>query len=239
MTFSQSDYDIRCEWGIQGIQTLAVHCDALIIVDVLSFSTAVTIAVENGGIVFPYRWKDDSRVTFAEQHQATLAGPRKQGGYSLSPASLTAVQTGQRLVLPSPNGSTLSLATGDTPTYAGCLRNAKAVAEAAQTHGNRVGVVPCGERWRADESLRPALEDLIGAGAIIHYLLGQKSIEAQAAEWVYQQAVNHLYENVINTSSGKELQTAGYENDVKLACELNQTTIAPRLIDGAYQTKQS
>ena len=38
---------------------------------------------------------------------------------------------------------------------------------------------PCGERWMADSSLRPAFEDLVGAGAIIRHLWGTTSPEAR------------------------------------------------------------
>lgn len=133
--FSQADFDIRCEWGLHGAKTLSQCCDAVIIVDILSFTTAVTIAVSQGGVVFPYPWRDDSREAFAISKNALLAGPRDSGSYSLSPASLTSVQSGERIVLPSPNGSTISLVTGETPTYAGCFRNAHAVAKAVEKQG--------------------------------------------------------------------------------------------------------
>ncbi len=123
MFYSQKEFNIRCEWGLHGAEVLATHCDVIIIVDILSFTTAVTIAINNGGIVFPYRWKDDSRIAFAKEKNAILAGSRKAESYSLSPSSLKIVQDGERLVLPSPNGSTISLSTGDVPTLAGCLRN--------------------------------------------------------------------------------------------------------------------
>lgn len=234
MIFDQNEFDIRCEWGLHGAEILAPICDAIVVVDVLSFTTAVSVAVNRGGVVFPYRWKDDSRIEFARKMNAILAGPRDSGSYSLSPLSLSSVQAGERIVLPSPNGSTISLATGDTPTYAGCLRNAKAVAKAAMMHGPRIGVVPCGERWQNDASLRPALEDLIGAGAVIAELNGSRSPEASAAVWAFQNAASSLRKIIETCSSGKELIERGHREDVAIACDLNSDNLAPGLVDRSY-----
>ena len=238
MIFNQQEYDIRCEWGLHGAQILAPICDAIVIVDVLSFTTAVSVAVNRGGVVFPYRWKDDSRIAYANEKNAILAGPRSSGSYSLSPLSLSTVQSGQRIVLPSPNGSTISLSTGDTPTYAGCLRNARAVAKAAMTHGHKIGVVPCGERWESDVSLRIAFEDLIGAGAVISELAGSLSPEASAAVWAYRGVGGSLLDAIQRCSSGKELIARNHSEDVKISCQLNADNIAPFLIDGAYQVAE-
>ncbi|MFZ5953240.1 MAG: 2-phosphosulfolactate phosphatase [Candidatus Rifleibacteriota bacterium] len=234
MIFDQQEFDIRCEWGLHGAEILAPLCDAVVVVDVLSFTTAVSVVVNRGGVVFPYRWKDDSRMDFARKMNAILAGPRGSGSYSLSPLSLLSVQAGERIVLPSPNGSTISLATGDTPTYAGCLRNAKAVAKAVMKHGRRIGVVPCGERWQTDASLRPALEDLIGAGAVIAELNGSRSPEASAAVWAFQGAAGSLQEVLENCSSGKELIERGHRGDIAITCDLNSDNLAPELVDLSY-----
>ena len=174
MFADQREFDIRCEWGSAGISALLPHCDAIIIVDVLSFSTCVDIAVGNGAVVYPYRWRDESAADYARSRDAVLANTRRSfTGFSLSPTSLLRIEEGTRLVLPSPNGAALSLATGHVPTFAGCLRNARAAAHAAQTIGARIGVVPAGERW-SDNSSRFAVEDLIGAGAIIDCLPGRR-----------------------------------------------------------------
>ena len=73
MRLDQSEYDLRCEWSMRGLLALAPSSDAVVIVDILSFSTAVDIAVSNGACVFPYRWKDDSAARFARDGQAHLA----------------------------------------------------------------------------------------------------------------------------------------------------------------------
>src|SRR5215217_860575 len=127
--FNQGFSAVRYEWGAYGISTLGPDSDVIIIVDVLSFSTCVDVAVGNGALVYPYRSHDQSAQLFATERQALLAQSRwsESTGYSLSPASLRAIPPGTRLVLPSPNGTNLSGATGTIPTIAGCLRNARAV----------------------------------------------------------------------------------------------------------------
>jgi 2-phosphosulfolactate phosphatase len=127
MWFDQSEYDVRCEWGERAVDILSPIVDVVVLVDVLSFTMCVDIATSRGGIVYPYRWKDASAPEFARTMRATLAGPRGNN-LSLSPASLRQATPGMRVVLPSPNGAALSCLTGSTPTFAGCLRNAEAVA---------------------------------------------------------------------------------------------------------------
>ncbi len=162
---------------------------------------------------------------------------RTTDAYSLSPASLLDIPADTRLVLPSPNGATLTLATGNVPTFAGCLRNARAVAEAAREVGRRIGIIPAGERWPGD-TLRPAIEDLIGAGAIIHHLIydfgAYPSPEAEAAEAVYAHFWDELYSCLDACGSGKELVGRGFSDDIRLAADLDVSECAPRLVDGAY-----
>lgn len=233
MKFDQAQFDIRCEWGKQGVFQLAPISDVVIIVDVLSFSTCVDIATGRGAIVFPYQWRDASAQAFADSKGAELATKRGSGQYSLSPPSLLTLPQKTRLVLPSPNGSSLSLATAETPTIAGCLRNFRAVANAARDYGRNIAIIPAGERW-SDGSLRPSLEDWIGAGAIISCLEGTLSPEAQLAVSTYQSLQQNLETLVKQCGSGQELIEQGYEQDVDLALQLNVSDCVPTLIEGAY-----
>jgi 2-phosphosulfolactate phosphatase len=239
----QHEYSVRCEWGLQGIQALAPISDVIIIVDVLSFCTCVDIVADNGASVYPYRSHDDSAQAYADSLGAVLASRhRSAGAYSLSPASLVDIPAGTRLVLPSLNGATLTLATGDVPTFAGCLRNARAVAEAARKVGRRIAVVPAGERWPGD-TLRPAIEDLIGAGAIISHLVeelgGNPSPEAEAAIAVYGHFWDQLEWGIETCSSGRELVSKGFTDDIGYAAELDVSECAPRLVDGAYVCRKT
>ncbi|PSB20122.1 hypothetical protein C7B65_08695 [Phormidesmis priestleyi ULC007] len=234
MIFDQSEFEIRCEWGEQGVAQLAPISDVVIIIDVLSFSTCVEIANSRGAIVFPYLWKDHSAQDFATSINAELADRRNSGSrYELSPASLAQVANNTRLVLPSPNGSTLSLKTGKTPTLAGCLRNSRAIAATATTYGKRISVIPAGEKWQ-DGSLRPSFEDWVGAGAILSHLKGNLSPEAQAAIAAYQTAQSNLKSLLKRCSSGKELIEKRFEQDVDLATELEVSDCVPTLVNSAY-----
>jgi 2-phosphosulfolactate phosphatase len=235
MIFDQHEFEIRCEWGAHGVAVLAPISDAVIIVDVLSFSTSVDIAVQRGAVVFPCRWRDDRAEEFAASVGAELADPKRSSSrYTLSPESLIHIQPGTRIMLPSPNGSTLSLAAEPAPVLAGCLRNAQAVALAARRFGPRIAVIPAGERWKDDYSLRPSYEDLIGAGAIISYLDGRQSPEAVSAVAAFQQARTKLAENLRQCSSGKELIERGFAEDVNLASRLIASDCAPILVEAAF-----
>jgi 2-phosphosulfolactate phosphatase len=235
MVFEQSGYDIRCEWGERGVSHLAPISDVVIVVDVMSFSTCVDVAVSRGAIVYPYRWKDASAHEFARFIGAELAGSRGKSRYSLSPASLADIPENARLVLPSPNGATLTLAAGSTPVLTGCLRNCRAVAQAAIGYRRRIAVIPAGERWKEDDTLRPAFEDWVGAGAIIHHLEGTLSPESGSALAAYMGALPDMAALLRACSSGKELIGRGFAHDFDLICEINVSDAVPVLRDGAFR----
>ena len=234
---------VLSEWGLAGIAALHEHVGVLVIVDVLSFSTAVDVAVSRGAIVYPFSFAEEQGARFAaERVGALLARPRRSAGseYSLSPASLLRIPAGTKLMLPSLNGSRLSVVAGRTtgriPVLTGCLRNARAVAVVARAiAGNKaIGVVPAGERW-PDGSLRPAVEDLLGAGAIVDHLDWPCSPEAQVARDAYRMAGRDIDRLIRLSLSGRELVDTGYSGDVDLALEQDASSTVPILADGAFQ----
>lgn len=227
---------IDMAWGMAGLRHALPHSDVVVIVDVLSFSTAVDIAVARGGRVYPYHLDREGAARFAENKNAVLAHPRSAAGgqFSLSPQSLDKIEAGTRLVLPSPNGSALSAETGQTTTIAGCLRNASAVSQAVDKLGQRISIIAAGERW-PDHSLRPALEDLLGAGAIIAGLDGVLSVDAQAALTIYTSLQATVQDMIIASPSGEELRNAGYGADVDYATATNVSQTVPILREGAYE----
>ena len=234
-TFDQSEFAIRCEWGENGVKTLAPISDVIVIVDVLSFSTSVDIAASQGATVFPYRWRSRSVEEFARSVDAEVANRQNPRGYSLAPSTLEHLPENYRMVLPSPNGSQLTMLAGGATVMAGCLRNAEAVALKAMEMGESISVIACGERWHEDDSLRPSLEDILGAGSIIKHLNGNRSPEAEMAVAVFERFSSSLFESISHCSSGKEKRTRKKERDVVLAAAYNVSQCAPMLIDGAYQ----
>ncbi|TWB44314.1 2-phosphosulfolactate phosphatase [Nitrospirillum pindoramense] len=229
---------VQCEWGLTGLETLRETVAVVVIVDVLSFCTAVDIAVSRGAAILPFPYGDPGIArTASESAGARLAAPRNAGGQlSLSPQSLMTIPAGTRLMLPSPNGSRLSLAGGATTVLAGCLRNAAAVARKARMLANSgdIAVIPAGERW-PDGGLRPAVEDLLGAGAIIAALDLPPSAEARVARDAYTAARGDLVDIIRDSRSGRELTEWGYAGDVEIALAVNTSTTTPILRDGAYQ----
>ncbi|MCU1569116.1 MAG: phosphosulfolactate phosphohydrolase-like enzyme [Pseudarthrobacter sp.] len=250
----QLAYTVRLEWGLDGARTVASGADLAVVVDVLSFSTCVSVALDRGAEVFPFPWKDTRAEDFAARHRAELAGPRDGGGLSLSPASFRTAESLGRVVLPSPNGSALchELA-GEVPLVAAvCLRNAGATADwvAANLPPEAViAVIAAGERW-PDGTLRPAVEDQIGAGAFIAGLaaLGKGGYEADvgrhgyspealAAAAVFEASEPRLRELLHECSSGLELSGAGYAGDVDIAAELDDSDAVAILMDGVFSPR--
>jgi len=239
--FDQQPSACRCEWGEPAATALA-PADVIIVVDVLSFMTCVDVAVARGAAILPHPWihphpwQAPEAIAFAHAHQAELASKRRHGRYSLAPESFLDAPEGLRCVLPSPNGAQVTLAAARTgaAVFGGCLRNARAVAEAAQRLGRTFNVIPAGERW-PDGSLRPALEDWLGAGAIIAHLSGARSPEAELACHTFLHAQPELERYLTECGSARELCERGFPEDVALAAALNVSDCAPLLREGAYQ----
>jgi 2-phosphosulfolactate phosphatase len=235
MYYDQQEFDIRCEWGARGLEQLAPS-DAVVIIDVLSFSTCVDVAVSCGAEVYPYPFKDETVLDFAEKIGAIAASlERSTTSYSLSPVSFRNIPKGERIVLPSPNGARLSYLGYQTDTFCACLRNYKSIARYLSAHYKSVTVISSGEQWQ-DASLRPAIEDLLGAGALISELGGSKSPEALMAEQAFTalQSSNSIGGILMFCGSGKELLAKGFPDDVLIAAELNASVAVPMLKDGCY-----
>jgi 2-phosphosulfolactate phosphatase len=233
VTFGQTEFEVRCEWGRYGLREVGETSDVVIIVDVLSFTTEIDIATSRGGTVFPYPFRDESAERYAASMGAELATANRTSGFSLSPHSLRNLPSGYRLVLPSPNGAALCYAADHPILLAACLRNADAVARTAARLGSTVAVIPAGEMWPGGD-LRPCFEDWVGAGAVIAAFTGRRSPEAELAAAAFEHFRERLPRVLRESASGQELIERGCGPDVDLASELNVSENVPRLIDRAF-----
>jgi 2-phosphosulfolactate phosphatase len=242
--FGQRAYRVRFDWGPVGAAAIASGAAVVVVVDVLSFTTALTVAVERGISVLPFPWSDTAAATaVAEEHDAALAVGRSGAGpgqISLSPPSLRqASPRVRRLVLPSPNGSAISsgLAGTGAVVVGVALRNFPAAAEWVhrEAAGRPVAVVAAGERW-PDGTLRPAVEDLWGAGAFLECFAtdGDLSPEADAARAAYRSVAGRVGDLLGRCGGGRELAGLGFGGDVAVAAEVAESDVVPVLRDGWF-----
>jgi thioredoxin reductase (NADPH) len=158
------DSSVHVEWGATGAALAAERGDVVVVVDVLSFSTTLSIAVS----------RDFTCLVYSDAEIESLGGPAmaairlgakplarrrgvEPGQVSLSPASLLTAERGQRVVFTSLNGATVVSAAAKAPALlVGAPRNATACAQLAarslaRTMAGRITVVACGERWSSVE----------------------------------------------------------------------------------------
>lgn len=211
--FDQSRYQVRLEWGDDGLARLAAS-DVVVVVDVLRFSSTVTTRVAAGGAV----------PLDAAAHAVSLNGSAtSRAAAALDPAPIVLL---------------------------GCLRNASAVAEAIADEQRRRGartsialiaggeLVPADAGAAARTARRFAVEDLLGAGAIVDALgvrgIDHTSPEAAAAGEAFRglrAARRHL---LAASGSGQELAERGAHDEVRAAAELDASTAVPVLREGVF-----
>ncbi|MEV0282869.1 2-phosphosulfolactate phosphatase [Kribbella sp. NPDC050820] len=238
--YAQDGFRVGFDWGPVGADVVAGAIVA--VVDVLSFTTTVTVATDLGIDVYPYRWRDESAVAYAKQYDAALAVGRSAAGpgdVSLSPATIRQARGIKRLVLPSPNGSTIAqqLSDSGSTVIAVSLRNRQAAADwvnrrRADDPRLKVVAIAAGERWK-DGSLRPAVEDLWGAGGFLS-ALGREGMspEARAAAAAYDDVAAELPNLLHECAGGRELTQYGFPQDVAIAAELDSSNSVPVLEAG-------
>ncbi len=238
--YDQHGFERRFGWGRRAARDAAERGDVIVIVDVLSFSTCVAAAVHHGAVVHPFEHKDrEAAQAYATEVGAILKTNESGARRALSPLGFTSADEGRAYVLPSPNGSACSRVAADAPAvFAGALVNASAVARAAAACQTPITVVACGEQWREAEEgenvLRPALEDALGAGAILTGLGGALSPEAQVCARAFEASARDFGDLVWDCASGRELRDIGYEDDVRFSAGLDTLGVVPRLVNGAY-----
>jgi len=225
---------VSLEWGPVGARVLGELCDALVVVDVLSFSTALTVAVGRGVQAWPHPGGDDA-LRLARELDAELAGQRSAGARpSLSPASLTDLDAGSRLVLPSPNGSAISSAAGDGLRHvvAGCLRNGRRpspdiCAVTLMSAWCRRGAVPrrvAAPGVRGSRRGRRDRRPVARAGCRRRAVAGRRGRGARVPLAATARAL----------PLGHRAGRARLADDVRIASEVDASMVVPVLVDGRF-----
>ena len=207
--FDQSRYQVRFEWGVDGLARLE-DSEVVVVVDVLRFSSTVVARLDAGETV----------PLDAAGHAVSLNGAAvAHAAAALDHAPLVVL---------------------------GSLRNAAAVAAAALAEQHRRGartsiaVIAAGELVSdADGApLRVAVEDLLGAGAVIDALstlgVDHTSPEAAAACEAFRGlrgAVRHL---LTASGSGQDLIERGLRDQVLAASEVDASASVPALRSGVF-----
>lgn len=251
-SLAQEGYGVRFDWGPTAAATLAAGAGALVVVDVLSFTTSVSVATGRGISVIPFPLGGEGAADAAREFDAALAVRRAELSaahpWSLSPRSLMDAPYTPRLLLPSPNGSAIAASvrssqaapiagvthevTGDSSpdapvVLAGCLRNVAATVAWLRSSGHGDGdrpvwLIAAGERW-PDGTLRPAVEDHLGAGALARGLGAagcSLSPEAESAARLFGSTVD-LAGTVERCASGRELAAMGFPDEAAIASDLD------------------
>lgn len=227
-------------WGRDDLERLGPGAAAVVVVDVLSSTTTVTVALDRGIEVVPHPWADATAADVARRRGAVLAVGRSRarpGEVSLSPVSVRAAAPGlRRIVLPSPNGATLAAVAAElgAVVLAASLRNADAVADwLARNPPGPVLVLAAGERGAG---LRRAEEDLWGAGAVLSGLDDRGWVLSGAARDAADayRALPDVREALRDSESGRELRDLGFAADVDVATEVGASGVVPVLVDGCF-----
>jgi 2-phosphosulfolactate phosphatase len=242
-TYAQLNFRCRLDWGLRGVQSAADRGDIVVVVDVLSFSTTAVTAVHHGVTVYPCAWEDDPeqlvKKVGAKIAVHRLEAVKADGLYSLSPLSFIDAPKSLSVVVPSPNGATCLRTARHAPhVFSAALVNATATAHVINNLLDQselaVTVIACGEQWvehTEEGRLRFALEDYLGAGAILSQLNEERSPEAMVCVAAFQQAQPHLEYTLLNCGSGIELCEKGFRDDVKHAAKLDLYDAVPMFQD--------
>lgn len=178
--FDQSSYQVRVEWGAEGLARLA-PADIVIVVDVLRFSSTLADAVAAG-----------QRITLENAVQWS-----SNGAAVAAAASTTAA----------PDALEPIVLVGGIRNAAGVARAVLSVQERQGARAS-VSIIAAGELTPGGD-LRFAVEDQLGAGAIVAALcdvgIDHSSPEAAAAAEAFRALRPGLRHMLIGSGSGREL----------------------------------
>jgi len=209
-----------------------------VIFDVLRATTSMTAALDVGVKEIRIFSSIDSARAAAEREadRPLLCGESKclkPPGFDLgnSPGAFSAEHRDRIMFMATTNGTKAILAARESAgRFIASLANASAVAKAINDEQRDVVLLCAGTGGEI------ALEDVIGAGAIVDRLKGEPSDTAQIAARVYRQSANHLEEALASSRGGRNVIAAGLGDDVKFAARIDSVHSVGRVIEHAQGT---
>ncbi len=241
---------MRCHVGFDqpGLREALRRGHVVVLVDVLSFSTAVAAGAARGVDFFPAGSGRRAQALAAAPGAGVVASvsrkdPPGPGRYSLSPLSFAEAPAGLTVALRSPNGARLAVAARGAPALlvAG-LVNATAVGRAATEEARRLGrgvtVLACGERAAGSHGRRRfAVEDFLGAGAVAAAVGLPRTGEAEVAVRAFEAVRGHLEAVLLGSESGADLVRAGFAEDVRFAARVDSIAAVPEFSGGCIRRR--
>jgi 2-phosphosulfolactate phosphatase len=226
----------------------AVRGAHVAVVDVLRATTTIATALANGAAgVIPVAEPEDAialgnrlgrdRVLFGGERESL-----RIAGFDLdnSPASFTeAAIGGKTVVLTTTNGTrALRLVANAASVRTAALVNRTAVADALAREDGDVVIVCAGDANGF------ALEDALGAGALVDMLLtliGDVELRdgARAAALLYRGVAHRIADAIASADHAQRLAHKGFARDVTRCAALDTLTVVPTLRDGILVATRS
>jgi len=211
------------------------------VIDVLRATTTIAVALANGAAGVIAVAEPEDAIALGNRlgrERVLFCGERDSlriDGFDLdnSPASFAPpIVAGKTLVMTTTNGTRALRAVGSAKSVrAVALVNRRAVADALAHEDGNVVIVCAGETNGF------ALEDALGAGALVDALLMQiGDVEladgARAATLLYRAVADRLADAVASADHAQTLAHKGFAGDVTRCAALDTLDVVPTLRDG-------
>lgn len=207
------------------------NSEAFIIVDTLRFSTTVSYALKNIKRIY-FSPDINEAIDISRKRKipliAEVDGYRPiEADYDNSPSKMKEINA-EEAVIRTTSGVYLldyAIKLGLKNVFIGAIVNAKYIADFAKKFST-ITIAMAGYRRK-----KIALDDLLGAGAIISELGNARleTDEAIIALELFKNSKENLFEKLKISNAGKFLVSTGRENDVKIASMLNSIDTVPKL----------
>jgi 2-phosphosulfolactate phosphatase len=206
----------------------------LVVLDVLRATTTIAAALEAGvQEVFVYPDIESVRQAKKLMPGALACGEQnclKPEGFDLgnSPEAFGEQHRGRNLLMCTTNGTKAILAArGAVRIFTGAIVNGRAVGQKLLEVGKDVTLLCAGTNGE------PAMEDVLGAGMIIHFL-GEVEVSDSAlmARQLFRTSRDDLVRQLRSTAGGQNIIRAKLEKDIDFAARMNIFTAVGEVKDG-------